>query len=41
MGIYATRKFATWKDHDAKIKVIGLYYIADGGHPRLTYLPLN
>jgi hypothetical protein len=32
-----------WKDQDTKITAIGLYYIADGGYPKLKYLnpPLN
>jgi hypothetical protein len=37
-GIYASRTFTMWKDHDTKTTAIGLYYIADGGNPKLKYL---
>jgi hypothetical protein len=37
-GIDATQILNMWKDQDTKIMVIGLYYIADGGYPKLKYL---
>jgi hypothetical protein len=37
-GVYSTRKFTLWKDHISKLTHIGMYYISDGGYPKMKYL---
>jgi hypothetical protein len=37
-GVYSTRQFTLWKDHTSKYTHIGMYYISDGGYPKMKYL---
>jgi hypothetical protein len=36
-GVYSTRQFTLWKDHTSKYTHIGMYYISDGGYPKMKY----
>jgi hypothetical protein len=37
-GVYSTRQFTLWHDHTSKYTHIGMYYISDGGYPKMKYL---
>jgi hypothetical protein len=37
-GVYSTRQFTLWKYHTYKFTHIGMYYISDGGYPKMKYL---
>jgi myosin-crossreactive antigen len=34
-GIYSTRQFKMYKDHDTTIIELGLYFICDGGYQNI------
>jgi hypothetical protein len=37
-GIYSTRQFKIYKDHDTTVIELGLYFICDGGYPKMKCL---
>jgi hypothetical protein len=38
IGIYSTRQIKMYKDHDTTIIELGLYFICDGGYPKMKCL---
>jgi hypothetical protein len=37
-GIYSARQFKMYKDHDTTVIELGLYFICDGGYPKMKCL---